>query len=131
MRIRSLLVAPCFLIVLPLLLPTNSLAGANKATPLKSKATNLSFVEKAYPYDMSAGDTQDFVYVIQNNGASETKLNIAGFSAPMVRDSTVPNNCGDTLAVGKKCYVKLTTTPADEMAIKQVLNKNQTLGSLH
>lgn len=121
----SKLFSICFLAFFQCFLLANSYATvASKPSPVKSNASSLTFVETAYPYDMSAGDTQNFVYVIQNKGTAETKLTINGYLPPIVRDPNVPNNCGDTLQPGKMCYIKLTTTPTDEMAFKQVLNIN-------
>tara|TARA_R110000868_G_scaffold8205_3_gene42521 strand:+ start:117738 stop:118151 length:414 start_codon:yes stop_codon:yes gene_type:complete len=71
--------------------------------------------------DGYVGRTYTFEYLIKNNLSITSPVDVAGFITPLVRDTTIANNCPAKLAANASCILKYTLSVSKITTVSQVL----------
>lgn len=90
-------------------------------------ATPLSFTATPVIANMLSGATQVVTYAIRNNTHATLPLNISGIANPVLLTTvTNANDCGNSIAQGQTCYLRLSIHPVSAGTINQrlVINYN-------
>lgn len=95
------------------------------STSVFAQKQPLEFSAKPVIQDMINRSTQIVTFTLKNNTSTKLPLIIGGISAPVsVASVTDTNDCGSSLAAGRKCNLRLSIHPVAIGSINQTLSIN-------
>ena len=107
----------------------NSCSSGSKTKPSEETLAPLEVMQ--HPWfinEMRVGDAQSLAYTIKNNSDKEMPLLIGGYKAPIFRDGTVKENCGNSIGAGKSCVARFVVYPTEAGNIEQKLEVSNVSG---